>query len=238
MAGAPFFDAHLLADAPEPRTLPPSGGIVRAAGCGISNDARWHRAGVLSTILGPQDARFPADARVIDLDFPDAEWHARLHKPAAEWFPLCGAPRTDGRRPIIHLNTLDFPKLARGLVQLARRFPQTRFIVDPFMTGSDEHWRAGVCLADQPNVWATTRGLFGPHTNWKRGFYQEALYFIVGEIGAGKGLFASGLRFTDWARASELALPHPEEWLRHCKFLDEAQITLLLRENFVEVMRD
>jgi hypothetical protein len=210
---------------------------VRAAGLDILDDTRWKRAEPLNQLLGPQDARYPGRARVVDLEFSDADWNERLRRPAAEWFPLCGAARDDGRRPVIHVNTQDFPKLARGLVQLARRFPQARFLVDPFAdaTGDDDRWRAGVCVADQPNVWATTRGLFGTRTQWKRGFNQEALHFIVGEIGAGKALFASGLNFSDWTRAAELGLPHPEEWLRGCAFLEEAQIELLLRANAADI---
>ncbi len=181
----------------------------------------------MNCLIGASDSRFPTGADVLDLRLEISEWVRHLKEPPAHWWPLCGAARADGTQLILHLEAGEFGTLTRGLERLARAFPAVRFIVDPFVAGKLSMWRAGVCLADEPNVWLTTRGLYASEQLWPDRSEREALYFTIGEVGAGKLLFASGLA----AEQLDAQAIQPAEWLERIDFLDAAQRELILRAN-------
>jgi hypothetical protein len=227
-----FFDAHLLAPPAPPESVPTglSGavlfGVDAAAGAqqlaALAPDGVWRAVAALACVVGPEDVRFPTGPfDVIDLQLDAAELAARLRRPAAEWYALCGRPVS------VHWNLPPGPMLAKGVKCLARKFPQARFIVDPFRHGPSPGWEAQVRLAECDNVWLTTLGLFpGAACAWPSAAdVREALYYVVGEVGAGKLLFASGRRW------EELAGVAPEDWLREYDFLEIAQQALILSGN-------
>ena len=219
-----YFDAHLIG-AKTARDL--CGGIVYGGVRPADLQKRFLFAGELRSVIGAGDERFPRDAEVVDLNLTDDRLLEHLKQPPAHWWPLCGAARTDGRPVILHIGAPEYETLAKGISKLARAFPAARFLIDPFLCGKDSNWKAGVCLADAPNVWSTTRGLFGGANLWEKRADREAFHFVVGEVGAGKLLFASG------GLESEM---NPVEWLESIAFLDATQRGLILRENAIEAL--
>jgi hypothetical protein len=225
-----FFDAHSKYD-------PADDGALLVESCGsltyghAANEAKatasMLRAATLNCIVGPNDSRFPAAADVLDLHIDDAALVKQLREPRAHWWPLCGSQRRDGKPVIVHVNADDFGSLAKGLTRLARAFPAVRFIADPFLKGKTANWQAGVCLADVPNVWITTRGLYASEITWPDRSEREALHFTIGEVGAGKLLFASGLSPAQVNARHE----KPADWLASIAFLEPAQRELILRKN-------
>lgn len=226
---AAYFDAYLPGDAPRNALL--KGGIVYGkgdipvvqAGMGGKNVALpFLRAEALSVLVGANDSRYPSGADVIDLTLGFEELRAGLLWGPEHWWPLFGTPREGNMRLLVHVEQSNFRSLAKGVSRLARAFPAVHFIIDPFMTGKDGNWKAGVCLAELPNIWLTTRGLFPCGENWPKRADREAFHFVIGEVGAGRLLFASG---------GEAAQHTPGEWLESIQFLDEAQRKLILLEN-------
>jgi len=92
-------------------------------------------------------------------------------------------------------------------------------------------WQAHVRMAECANVWLTTLGLLpGPHCRWPRAAdLAEALYFAIGEVGAGKLLFASGLT------CDALASVDPPSWLASVQTLDDPERELILSANAREL---
>lgn len=219
-----FFDAHLTGEKTAPGLC---GGIVYGGTRLAHLGKEFLLAGELRSVIGAGDERFPRDAEVVDLNVADGRLLENLKQPPAHWWPLCGAARASGRPVAIHIGAPEYESLAKGISKLARAFPAARFLIDPFLSGKDANWKAGVCLADAPNIWITTRGLFGGNALWEKRADREAFHFVVGEAGAGKLLFASG------GMESEM---NPSEWLESIAFLDAAQRCLVLRENAIEAL--
>ena len=225
-----FFDAHLILG-PEDGPTPPAGMCGGVAVGSTPNASTWPpsvlRAAPLDCIVGPNDARYPADADVLDVSLDGPALVKHLKEARAHWWPLCGSLRRDGKPLILYIRADDFGSVAKGITRLARAYPTVRFIVDPFPKGKDANWQAGVCLADVANIWITTRGLYASENTWPNRSEREALYFTIGEVGAGKLLFASGLTPAQMAARSE----NPEDWLLTVPFVEAAQRDLILRKN-------
>ena len=228
-AQSTFFDSHSIPDQTGgiPRPADMSGALFYGRN---ARSAKLFFAEALNCIVGPNDPRYPRDAGVLDFGLDDAALLKNLKEPPAHWWPLCGAPRDDGKSVILHLNTADFSALARGLTRLVRAFPALRLIVDPFLGGKASKWQAGVCLAEESNIWLTTRGLYAAEKSWPDRSEREALHFTIGEVGAGKLLFASGM--TPAQLNAQTA--SPAQWLKSIPFLDFAQRELILRQNAAE----
>lgn len=222
-ADSAFFDSHSI---PDQAVGTGPADMLGAIFYGGERHSRL-RAASLDCIVGPNDPRYPRDADVLDLRLDDAALLKNLKEPPAHWWPLCGASRDDGKPVILHLNAADFSALARGLSRLARAFPALRLIVDPFLGGKASKWQAGVCLAEESNIWLTTRGLYAAEKSWPERSEREALHFTVGEVGAGKLLFASGMT----PAQLNLQGTKPAEWLKSVPFLEPAQRELILRKN-------
>lgn len=225
-----FFDACLMADELPAAVLPER--LCGALAYGnaqqtLSTPVLLLRAKKLDAVVGDNDPRFPTDADVIDLHLAPEELMRQLKAPHAHWWPLCGRPRENGKSAVIHIEAQEFGSLARGLSRLARSFTAALFIIDPFKAGKESKWKAGACLAEEKNIWLTTRGLYAAQTRWPERSEREALHFVIGEVGAGKLLFASGL-----SPQRLCAQPStPGAWLREIEFLDDAQRELILWRN-------
>lgn len=190
-------------------------------------------AETLRYVVGANDPRFPPHADVLHLRFDFDTLLSHLKEPPAHWWPLCGAVRENDVRPIVlHIDAREFNSLARGVTRLARAFPNIRILIEPFASGKASNWQAGVCLAEEPNIWVTTRGLFAAARAWPERSEREALYFTIGEVGAGKLLFASGLSPAE-LNAQTVG---PAAWLEGIHFLGVAQCDLILRQNVVEAL--
>jgi hypothetical protein len=189
-------------------------------------DARIDRdlhAAPLDVLVGPNDSRYPAgEPRVIDLRITGEELLHALRLPESAWYPLLGTPRAF--RLLIHLNLPAGSRAAAGISRLARKFSNVHFIVDAFAQNAEpaEGWQSQVRLAEAENVWLTTRGL----ASWPHATAAEALYFVVGEVGAGKLLYAS----------DGTPVQSPADWLRSFPILDEAQRELILHGNAAELL--
>jgi hypothetical protein len=214
------FDALMIGDAPAMRSgissLPPAE-MLNCPGVIVQK--------TLTMLIGPEDSRYPPGSPgVIALEFADDEWLRVLFLPDREWHALAGAGR---RSPVLRLMLPPGPRAAAGVSRLAKRFPHTRFLIDPFRHGPEPAagWQSQVCLAEHENVWITTLGLVpGQTTIWNEpAAIHDALYFVIGEVGAGKLLFASGLIADNTFDA--------RAWLTQFPFLDEAQRELILRSN-------
>jgi hypothetical protein len=177
----------------------------------------------LDLLIGPSDERFPSECDVVALDFPEDVWLHHLFLPDRDWHALTNAG------VVLRLMIPFGHRLAAGISRLAQRFPQTKFLIDAFRHGpnSRSNWQAQVCLADHENVWISTLGMIpGPAFCWpEQTHINEALYFTVGEVGAGKLLFASGQTLEDAQNFDA------ENWLEHVPFLDPAQRELIRNEN-------
>ncbi|MEI6233160.1 MAG: hypothetical protein WCT04_08915 [Planctomycetota bacterium] len=229
-----FFDAYSLFD-PNNASASTRDGCGRVVfGRGVSNCPGALRAEVLNCIVGSNDPRYPLDADVVDLCLDDATMVDNLREPPSHWWPLCGAARANENRLVIHINADDFGSLAKGMTRLARAFPTVHFFADPFLKGKVARWQAGVCLAEEPNVWITTRGLYASPATWPDRSEREAIHFTVGEVGAGKLLFASGLT----PALMDAQLLRPDDWLSGISFLEPAQCDLILRKNAGDAFAD
>ncbi len=221
-----YFDAHLSTAATPHADL--RGAIIfgeHARQTGMSAPPFISRP--LDLLIGPNDSRYPQDADVLDITFTGEPLRDQLLPPLTNWWPLCGVPRADGRPLVLHFKETHFGMLAKGLSRLARAFPAVRFMLDPFVPGKESNWKAGVCLAEHPNIWLTTRGLYEREDLWPRRADREAFHFVIGEVGAGRLLFASGEAAANQA---------PGEWLESIPFLDDAQCRLILFENAIEML--
>lgn len=189
-------------------------------------DARIDRdlqAAPLDVLVGPNDSRYPpGDPRAIDLRITGEDLLRALRLPESAWYPLLGTPRA--WRLAVHLNLPAGSRAAAGVSRLARKFSNVHFIVDAFAQDAEpaDGWQSQVRLAEAENVWLTTRGL----GSWPHATAAEALYFVIGEVGAGKLLYAS-----DDARVQGA-----EDWLRSFPILDQAQRELILRANASQLL--
>ncbi len=226
-----FFDSHSIADPSNTNTLPEGSCGLVSFSDSIPSHPKILRVGTLNCIVGPNDPRYPHDADVIDLCIDDATIVKHLREAPAHWWPLCGSMRRDGKPLVIHINADDFGSLAKGITRLARAYPAVHFIADPFVKGKRARWQAGVCLADEPNVWITSRGLYASEQTWPDRSEREALHFTIGEVGASKLLFASGMTPAELNARIE----KPAHWLATISFLEPAQCPLILRENAADV---
>jgi len=171
------------------------------------------------------DPRAPG-AAVLDLAVdsgPLLEW---LQRPAA-WWPLCHPLARTGR--LVRLPLPPGVNVVVKVKQLARRFPETRFWVDPFSHGPVAGWQGHVRLAEEPNVTLTTLSL-DPFAGraWTHSAAAEALYFTTGEVGAAKLLYASGQSGGDWLAGRDQPM---REWLAGAAGLDAAEARLVLAGN-------
>lgn len=194
----------------------------------------WRHAQPLSAVVSADDARFPsASTHVICLRLPEEEWELRLRKPES-WWPLCESLRRTNC--FLRLETPPDAEFRKrwmvGVKGLARCFPETHFLLDPFLPGPVPGWQGGVKLAEQENVSLTTLGLL---TDGKNGRTveqtEEALRFTAGEVGAAMLFYASGCAWKDWTAGADRAA---RERLRRSKSLDVVEKQLVLYLNAEE----
>jgi len=233
-----YFDAHLIAPQQPAQTPPPglAGAIFYGRDAAAQQrvcsawqvQGRWLLAAPLTCLVGPADARFPANAPgVIDLQLPDENnLLSLLKRPSPEWWPLATGAAANGQ--FLRLNLPPGASTAACVRKLAQRFPRTRFLLDPFRHGPAPGWQAQVRLAECSNVWLTTLGLMpGAACRWEQsGGVEEAFYFATGEVGAGRLLLASGERWEDLHSAA-LAT----EWLAGIRCLDKDERALIQELN-------
>lgn len=164
---------------------------------------------------------------VADLWIAEDEFLACARRPGQEWWPLPESVR------LVHLNLLPGSRCVAALTQVARMFPNVRFMIDPFAHGPRPGWQAQVRAAERANIWLTTLGLApGPACRWMDARESaQALHFVAGEVGAGKLLLATGRSLREWP--AEPA----EEWLHSLGTLDRAQGELVLSGNARELLR-
>jgi len=229
----PYFDAS-LADGPRPADSSALiGGVLestdpRAELQRALPAQRWLLQQKLNLLIGPADARYPPHApEILALEFDVEEWLRVLFLPDRDWHALAQSGA------VLRLMLPPGRRAAAGVSRLAQRFPQTRFLIDPFRHGPEpgEGWQSQVCLANHENVWLTTLGLVeSPARTWpSQPAVDEALYAVVGEVGAGKLLFASGLSLDG---ASNF---NADAWLARAPFLDLAQRELICSGNVKEL---
>jgi hypothetical protein len=187
----------------------------------------WRHAGTLTRLIGPGHPDFPSSSpAVIDLEVPPAQLDFR--QVPEDWRALCDACRD---ACLIRLQLAPGASQVAGARKLAKAFPRTRFLIDAYCHGPVPGWQAHICVAEFANVWLTTLGLPpGPGCCWPAAAQvDEALHFTIGEVGAGKLLFASG---DDW---SEIATRDPSAWLRTISVLNDAERELILQTNALEL---
>lgn len=236
----PFFDAYLTAPEDSPGGAPPlpegfSGALLFGPAAKAIReefrrwhpDRRWVHAERLERIVGESNARFPSRAaQVIDLDMQGEELADWLKRPS-EWWPLCETLR--GTRRLLRLRLPPGTAAVAKAKQLIRRFPETRFWIDPFVAGPVNGWQGHVRLAEYNSVMLTTLGLFpGEPSSWSEANAREALRFVVGEVGAGTLLFASGM---EWGAAGAEEARRRRQWLETSPELDAEARRLVLEEN-------
>lgn len=187
----------------------------------------WRHAEELDKIVGETNARFPSrSAEVVDLTVTGDELDDWLRSPT-EWWPLCESLRGSGRMLRLHLP--EGAKSVAGAKQIVRRYYRTRFWIDPFVFGPAFGWQGHVRLAQYENVYLTTCGLFpGEGSPWSPDAAEEALRFVVGEVGASVLLYGSGLA---WEQVAD-GLDRPvRAWLSETKAFDDDERKLVLEEN-------
>lgn len=243
-----YFDAYLAAQtSPKPPQGELAGAVLYGPGAAACRDALanspespgniWRCAGKLEHVVGAEDSRYP-HADIVDLHLSDVELIERLkdagtgdpRKPCPKWWPLLSAIARQKR--FLRIEMPPGTPAAKGVRVLALQFPQTRFILDVFTHGLTGGWQAQVRLAECKNVWVTTRGLYPGSTAAVVGSeaLDDAMYFVGGEVGASKLLFASGLNVANLPLA-----PSPAEWLAGIETLDDAQRELILHVNAEEI---
>lgn len=231
-----FIDCHVCIEQPQPVHAPDDClGVVLfgsgAKGQRLQLETRghsvlWRHAEPLDRIVGEAHARFPSrTAAVIDLHLGSRLGEA-LAEPA-EWWPLCYPLRDTSR--LLRLNLPPGAKIVAKVKQVIRRYPETFFLFDPFVHGPAEGWQAQVRLAERANVWISTLG-FSPllRSGWGKREIREALHFTVGEVGAGRLLYASG---ADWLSLAEEDGAAFREWLAGQPVFDSREADLVLFEN-------
>jgi len=240
----PYFDAHVTARSLTVSTLPTqlSGALFfDAAAADQSREFRklvpknfWAHAESLKHIVSADDSRFPATKpALITLDLSEDELMSRLRAPAAEWWPLMNSLRAHGI--VLRLLLPPGSRAMVGVRKLAQGFPQTKIMIDPFIHGHGGGWQGHVRLAESGNVWLTTLGMLPLSKLWTdTAAIAEAMYFLTGEVGAGKLLLATGYSLDETARAKDSSA-NPEKWLTEIETLDEDQRTLILSTNAAEV---
>jgi hypothetical protein len=220
LTGALFFDAHAAERSREFQNLAPK--------------SFWAHSACLQHIVSADDSRFPdSKPALITLDLPEVELMSRLRAPAAEWWPLMNSVRTRGI--VLRLLLPPGSRAMIGVRKLAQGFPQTKILIDPFIHGPAGGWQGHVRLAEAENIWLTTLGMLPLSKLWtKRDDIAEAMYFLTGEVGAGKLLLASGYTLDETLRPEDSS-SNPEKWLTEIETLDEDQRTLILSSNAAEV---
>jgi hypothetical protein len=159
----------------------------------------------LERIVGETHARFPSrSAPVIDLLLDDEHLDLCLKRPA-EWWALC-YPLRNASRWIRLTLPAGAPVLVR-VKQVLKRYPETLFWVDPFRHGPQPGWQGHVRLAEWPNVMLTTLGLFPGFSAWTAEQAEEALAFVVGEVGAARLLYATGGGWDDLVSGRDRPAP-------------------------------
>ena len=245
MAMEPFFDACVLAaeaglgEAPK---LPAgfAGALLHGPAAKALREelSRWHpgkswkHAEALDRVVGESHAAFPArKTSVVDLALEGEELRLWLKRPA-EWWPLCEALR-DAKR-MLRVRLPQGSGAVSLFKQVARRFPQTHFWIDPFVHGPAEGWQGHVRLAEMENIWLSTLGLC-PHAQglWNETAAPEALHFLVGEVGAGKLFYASGLAWP--AAAAGLDMP-ARQWLHDRKDLEPLELRMTLETTILNLL--
>jgi hypothetical protein len=237
-----FFDAWLAAP-----PLPLAGpmlpeGCAGAMLSGLDAKARcqelerwrpqllWRYAELLERIVGETHARFPSrSATVIDLLLDDDYLDLCLKRPA-EWWPLCYPLRNTARWIRLALPA-GAPVLAR-VKQILKRYPETLFWVDPFRYGPQPGWQGHVRLAEWPNVVLTTFGLFPGFSAWTSEQAEEALTFVVGEVGAAKLLYATGGAWDDLVSGRDRGA---RAWLESRTRLDAQEREMVLCGNALQL---
>ena len=233
-----FFDAWLAAPPLGPGAPVPPEDCAGALLFGAEAKARcqelerwrphllWCYAELLERIVGETHARFPSrSATVIDLLLDDEHLETCLKRPA-EWWPLCYPLRNESRWIRLTLPA-GAPVLVR-VKQILKRYPDTLFRVDPFRHGPQPGWQGHVRLAEWPNVLLTTLGLFPGFSAWTAEQAEEALAFVVGEVGAAKLLYATGGGWDDLVSGRDRPA---RAWLESCTRLDDRERDLVLNGN-------
>jgi hypothetical protein len=234
----PFLDAWLAAPLSftEAPTLPV--GLAGALLFGSEGKARcdelmrwfpesiWRHAETLELIVGEDHARFPSrGATVIDLCLNEKYRDASLAHPP-DWWPLC-YPLRDTQR-WIRLTLPPGSQVVVRVKQILKRYPETLFWLDPFANGPQPGWQGHVRLAEWPNAVISTLGLFPGRSAWTAEQAEDALAFVVGEVGAAKLLYASGCSWSDLACGRDRPA---REWLESTPRLDDRERDLVLTEN-------
>lgn len=240
-----YFDAHVAAHATVllSDTSMLSGAIFfDAAAAEMSRKFRqikpknfWSHAENLKHIVSAHDSRFPASQpAVVTLALSDDDLMHRLRAPAADWWPLMNSLRE--RRIVLHLPLPAGSRAVVGVRKLARKFEQTKFLIDPFIHGPQDGWQAQVGLAEAENIWLTTLGMLPVENGlWKNSTsIDEAMYHLVGEVGAGKLLLATGWTLDD-ERRREDSPANPQNWLAQIRILDEDQRKIVLCDNAADL---
>ncbi|MCW8130329.1 MAG: hypothetical protein KIS92_08275 [Planctomycetota bacterium] len=187
----------------------------------------WKHAEGMDRIVGETHASFPSRSAVlVDLEMPGDDLLLWLKSPA-EWWPLCESLRNTKRYLRVRLPA------GTGAVslfkQVVKRFRYTHFWIDPFIHGPAPGWQGHVRLAEHENVWLSTLGLFpGEGARWSAREASEAMNFLVGEVGAGRLIYASGL---EWESVS-LGVDKPfREWIEQQPELEDPERPLVLNRN-------
>jgi len=219
----PYFDACLRAGAPR-SSLP-----EELCGAIVYGEQNAQSCAALSSLRpGPWIAAGAPDAfGVIDFQPEGDALIPLLKRPAGQWW-------THARQNLcLHFTLPAGERIASGLRNLAGALPDLVLLVDPFALGPEPGWQAKVRMAEWPNIWLTTLGLApGPEQTWTDpAQIAEAFYFVSGEVGAGKLLFASG------APAGESSEPDAVSWMESIATLDDPQRQLILLSNAKELLR-
>ena len=184
----------------------------------------WRHAAIIPPLSsGAQGAAPPPSAHVahlsLDAAAPGGSRDLESLRSLLSWL----------QQPPRRLIRLALPPGTRTVARvkhLVRRFPQARFLLDPFVHGPLEGWQAHVRLAENANVWLSTLGLdpFAA-TSWSEAAAEEALDFLVGEVGSAKLLYASGDSWPDWQLDRRRRF---RDWLGTRKSLDPREAEMVL----------
>jgi len=236
----PFFDCCVVADDEpfheEPVLAPGATGAIlfgphalarRREISGWAPDQNWAHAEILDRVVGQAHAVFPTQsAQVVDLHLAPDLFDEFLKRPR-EWWPVCDALRNSKRA--LRLKLPPGQGCAAGIKQVVKHFFDTYFWIDPFVFGPVDGWQAQVRLATQVNVSVTTLGLFpGPNGLWSEDQAQEALHYLVGEVGAARLLFASGEPWAGYLGGQSVA---KREWLEKSGAFDSRELELVFQLN-------
>lgn len=186
----------------------------------------WRHAETLDRIVGETHAAFPSrSAAMIDLTLSTEDFELWIKSPA-EWWPICESLRNAKRYLRVHLPAgVSSVSLFK---QVVKRFRYTNFWIDPFVHGPSDGWQGHVRLAEYENVWLSSLGLVPlPESKWSEVSATEALNFLIGEVGAAKLVYASGLHWDEIAEGKDRPL---REWFeQHAEFEDPERPLVLSR---------